>query len=153
MRGQAADINAFTKAVAAGAVGAITTNVLHELTRRIVPDAPRVDLLGMQALAKGLRSAGSDTPTGDDLYGLTLVGDLLSNSAYFSAVGFGSAGSAVALGVALGAAAGIGAVFLPPRMGLDEKPTARTPTTEAITVALYTAGGLAAGMTYRALGV
>ena len=145
-------MNAFTKAVAAGAVGAITTNVLHELTRRIVPDAPRVDLLGMQALAKGLRSRQRHADRRRPLRP-TLVGDLLSNSAYFSAVGFGSAGSAVALGVALGAAAGIGAVFLPPRMGLDEKPTARTPTTEAITVALYTAGGLAAGMTYRALGV
>ncbi len=145
-------MNAFTKAVAAGALGAITTNVLHELTRRIVPDAPRVDLLGMQALAKSLRSAGGDPPSGDGLYGLTLIGDLLSNSAYFSAVGFGSGGSAVPLGLALGAAAGIGAVFLPPRLGLDEKPTARTPTTEAITVALYTAGGLAAGLAYSRLG-
>ena len=143
-------MNAITKALAAGAVGALTTNVLHEITRRIVPNAPRVDILGMQALAKGLTATADTTPTGDDLYRATLVGDLISNSAYFSAVGFGG-GNAVALGLGLGAVAGIGAVVLPPRMGLDEKPTARTPMTEAITVALYTAGGLAAGMTFAAL--
>ncbi len=144
-------MNALLKAAAAGAVGAIATNVAHELTRRLVPNAPRVDVLGMQALAKGLTATTGSTPTGADLYRSTLVGDLLSNSAYFSAVGFGG-GNAVAVGLGLGVLAGLGAVVLPPRMGLDEKPTARTPATEAMTVALYTAGGLAAGMTYQAFG-
>lgn len=144
-------MNPLLKAAAAGVVGAVTTNVAHELTRRIVPDAPRVDVLGMQALAKSLTATTGTTPTGDGLYGATLVGDLVSNSAYFSAVGFGG-GNALAVGLGLGVLAGLGAVVLPPRMGLDEKPTARTPTTEALTVALYTAGGLAAGMAYQALG-
>lgn len=143
-------MNALLKAAAAGAVGAITTNVAHELTRRIVPAAPRVDVLGMQALAKGLTSTTGSIPTGGDLYRSTLAGDLLSNSAYFSAVGLGG-GNAVAVGLGLGVLAGLGAVVLPPRMGLDAKPTARTPTTEALTVALYTAGGLAAGMAYQAI--
>jgi hypothetical protein len=143
-------MNALLKAAAAGAVGAITTNVAHELTRRIMPNAPRVDVLGMQALAKGLTATTGSTPTGDDLYRSTLVGDLLSNSAYFSAVGLGG-GNAIVVGIGLGVLAGLGAVVLPPRMGLDEKPTARTPATEAMTVALYTVGGLAAGMTYQAI--
>lgn len=143
-------MNALLKAAAAGTVGAVATNVAHELTRRIVRGAPRVDVLGMQALAKGLTATTGSTPTGGSLYRSTLAGDLLSNSAYFSAVGLGG-GNAVAVGLGLGVLAGLGAVVLPPRMGLDDKPTARTPTTEVLTVALYTAGGLAAGMTYQAM--
>lgn len=143
-------MNALLKAAAAGTVGAVATNVAHELTRRIVPNAPRVDVLGMQALAKALTASVDTTPTGDALYRVTLVGDLVSNSAYFSAVGLGGS-NAVAVGIGLGVLAGLGAVVLPPRLGLDEKPTARTPTTEVLTVALYTAGGLAAGLTYQAI--
>jgi len=51
----------------------------------------------------------------------------------------------------LGAAAGVGAVYLPPYLRLSSRPTGRTRTTGAITVALYTGGGLAAGLTYHAL--
>jgi hypothetical protein len=48
-------MNGLTKALVAGAAGALTTNVLHELLRRgMRPDTPRVDLLGMQAVAKVL---------------------------------------------------------------------------------------------------
>ncbi len=137
-------------AAVAGTAGAFATNVLHEITRRVVPNAPRVDVLGMQALAKALTASTGGTPTGGDLYRSTLAGDLVSNAAYFSAVGLGG-GNAVGLGLLLGIAAGVGAVVLPPRMGLDPKPTARTGTTGALTVGLYTAGGLVAGLTYAAL--
>ncbi len=80
-------MNGSTRAIAAGAAGAGTTTILHELTRRVAPAAPRVDLLGMQALARLLRAAGTTPPTGDALYNLTLAGDLASNTAYFGAVG------------------------------------------------------------------
>jgi hypothetical protein len=80
-------MNAFTRAIASGTAGAVTTTLLHELTRRLTPDAPRVDLLGMQALAHLLRAADIAPPPHDDLYALTLAGDLASNTAYFGAVG------------------------------------------------------------------
>lgn len=139
-------MNAFTKATVAGA-----TTVLHELTRRLTPNAPRVDLLGMQALAGLPRAAGVDPPTGGDLYNLTLAGDLISNTAYFGLAGAGPRDRAVAIGVGPGVAAGLGAVYLPPHLGLSRLPTERTGRTAALTVALYTAGGIAAGMVYRAL--
>ncbi len=144
-------MDAFTKAVAAGAAGAVTTTLLHELTRWLTPDAPRVDLLGMQALAHLLQAVGLRAPTSVALYNLTLAGDLASNTAYFGLVGAGPRGRAVALGGAMGVVAGAGAVYLPPYLGLSKRPTKRTGATRAITVALYTAGGIAAGLAYKAL--
>jgi len=144
-------MNAVTKAMAAGAVGASATTLLHELTRRLTPDAPRVDLLGMQALAGLLRAAGVDPPTGGALYNLTLAGDLVSNTAYFGLASVGPRDTTAAVGVVLGIAAGLGAVYLPRRLGLSRLPTERTGRTAALTIALYTTGGIAAGMAYRAL--
>jgi hypothetical protein len=144
-------MNAFTRAIASGTAGAVTTTLLHELTRRLTPDAPRVDLLGMQALAHLLRAADIAPPPHDDLYALTLAGDLASNTAYFGAVGAAPREQALALGGALGLAAGVGAVLLPPALGLSGATTGRTGVTAALTVALYTTGGLVAGALYRAL--
>lgn len=144
-------MNDVSKAAAAGAAGALTTNVLHELTRRIVPDAPRVDLLGMQALSSLLRSAGIESPVGGRLYRLTLLGDLLSNAAYFALVATAPRKNALGAGAALGAIAGLGAVVLPAPLSLSEGTTGRTATTKALTVALYTAGGIAAALTLRRL--
>ena len=138
-------------ALFAGAAGATTTNILHELVRRLTPDAPRVDLLGMQALARVLDAGGITVPDHGTLYYLTLAGDLLSNSGYFGLVGVAPRKRAVAAGVGLGVLAGLGAVYLPSRIGLSTKPTDRAAPTRAITVALYTAGGLVAGAAYQAL--
>ncbi len=144
-------MNALMKAIAAGAAGACTTNILHEITRRLTPDAPRVDLLGMQALARLLRASGATPPTGRTLYNATLASDLASNTAYFGVVGAAGRERAVALGAALGLVAGAGAVLLPPALDLSGGTTGRTGATAALTVALYTAGGLVAGVAYRAL--
>ncbi len=141
-------MTAFTKALAAGAAGASVTTLLHELTRRLTPDAPRVDLLGMQALARVLRGAGVDPPGHGALYNLTLAGDLVSNTGYFGLVGAAPRDRAAAVGVALGVTAGLGAVLLPRPLGLSTRPTERTVRTAALTVALYTAGGIAAGVSY-----
>jgi hypothetical protein len=143
-------MNSKTAAITAGAAGALTTNVLHELTRRSASNAPRVDLLGMQALSKGAEIIGNTAPKGRALYRATLAGDLLSNGVYFSGVALAPK-HPVAAGLLLGLAGGIGAVVLPRPMGLSSDPTARTATTAFVTVLLYTAGGLAAGLLYGRL--
>lgn len=144
-------MNAATRSLVAGIAGAMTTNLLHEVTRRVVPGAPRVDRLGMQALGRLYRMAGSEPPNRDDLYTRTLIGDVISNSAYFGLSGTLGARQAPLTGTLLGVAAGFGAVALPKPLGLDEDQTARTATTALLTAALYTAGGAAAGFVYRAL--
>jgi hypothetical protein len=138
--------------VLAGAVGAVTTNVLHEAVRRLTREAPRVDLLGMQALTKLVGAFGAAAPTGRTLYAITLLGDLASNTLYFALVGAGGSAWALRTGTSLGIVAGVGAVGLPPRLGLAAVTTNRTPLTQALTVGLYVAGGVTAGVALRALG-
>ena len=144
-------MNAGTRSLVAGLAGAMTTNLLHEVTRRVVPGAPRVDRLGMQALGRLYEMVGSEAPKRDDLYTRTLIGDVISNSAYFGLTGTLGARHAPLAGTVLGLAAGLGAIALPKSLGLDEDQTARTPATAMLTAALYTAGGAAAGFVYRAL--
>lgn len=100
-------------------LGALTTTLLYELTRRLLPDVPRVDLLGMHALASGLQAAGRPTPGGRPLFALTLSGDLVSNTAYFGLVSASPRGRALLVGLALGVAAGLGEVYLPPYVGAE----------------------------------
>ncbi len=111
------------------------------------PDAPRMDLLGMEAIAKILDSADADVPEGDSLFKITMAGDVFSNSLYYSLAGFGNRQHAIIRGALLGLAAGLGAVYLPEPLGLHSAPASRTLQTKIMTSALYTIGGIVAGVT------
>ena len=108
-----------------------------------------MDVLGMRALARMFRGAGSNPPPARELHTLTLAGDVVSNGLYYSLVGSGK--GAWWRGAALGLAAGVGGVLLPGPMGLGEQPSNRTPQTQAMTVAWYTLGGLVAAAVASAL--
>jgi len=133
-----------------GIAGALTVNLLNESARRLIPHAPRMDVIGRRALARVLKKAGVPAPRGGPLVGLALAGDILSNSLYYSATALGAEQSAVRRGTLLGLAAGLGAATLPGPLGLGPQPGKKTPYTELLTVAWYTLGGLAAGAVYRA---
>jgi hypothetical protein len=45
-----------SSAIGGGIAGAITLTLIHETVRRPITDAPRMDLLGMEAIAKTLDS-------------------------------------------------------------------------------------------------
>ena len=142
----------FLKAMGSGFAGALALTAIHEAVRRVSPDAPRMDVLGMRAIAKSLRAAGAETPDEDTLFGVTLAGDIASNSLYYALVGMGDPKNAVARGALLGLAAGLGAVLLPGPLGLGTDASARTRETQLMTVAWYTAGGLVAGAAMQSLG-
>src|SRR4051812_22056230 len=141
--------NKLTTALLSGLAGAAALTVLHETVRRVRSDAPRMDTLGRRAIAKGLEAAGLETPPEDQLQAVALGGDVVANTLYYSLACLGK--PSLARGAVLGAAAGLGALFLAPLMGLGSRPGARTPQTAAMAVAWYTAGGLAASATHRAL--
>lgn len=140
-----------TQALVSGTAGAIALNILHETARRTIPHAPRMDVIGMRALAQSLRGVDQDVPPQDELFTWTLVGDILSNALYYSLVGLGSKDGIWFRGAALGAAAGVGGAFLPPVLGLGHQPDEETPVTQAMTVAWYLVGGLAAAAVARKL--
>ena len=141
----------FTESATSGLVGACALTLIHESARRVSADAPRADILGMRAIARPLRSLGVEPPPENKLFAVTLAGDIIGNSLYYSLVGVGRREHALARGALLGLAAGVGAVVLPEPLGLGNAPTARTSATKAMTVAWYLAGGLAAALTYQCL--
>jgi hypothetical protein len=143
------DRHALRDALAGGLAGALTLTAIHETARRALPDAPRMDTLGRRALARGIRAAGAEPPRGDRLQALALAGDVVSNTAYYALVGAGRPETALARGAALGAAAGLGAIVLPPLLGLGRAPRGLTARTKAMTFTWYLAGGVAAALAFR----
>lgn len=138
------------RSLVSGLAGAVALNVLHETVRQFVPEAPRADILGMRSIKKGYDEAGEQPPTGDNLYGLAMLGDVTSNAVYYSLVGIGPK-QPLLVGAGLGVLAGVGAVTLPGPMGLGEAPTTRSSATIVMTVAWYLFGGVVAGSVYERL--
>ena len=137
-------------ALVSRAAGALALTAVHQLARRRVPNAPRMDVVGMRAIARGLRGMGIRPPADDRLYRATLAGDLVSNTLYYAAAGFAGR-DAVQAGTALGLGAGVGALALPPVLGLGLPPHVQSWANRIMTIAWYTLGGLVAGATYRAV--
>lgn len=131
-----------SKAVGCGAVGAGFLTAVHESARRVYRHAPRVDLIGMRAIAKPLKKAGYAVPEDQRLHRLALAGDLVSNSLYYSLALLGSPEKRWRRAFLLGSAAGIGAVVLPPFLGLGQQPSRKFKVTAALTGLWYLSGAL-----------
>jgi hypothetical protein len=142
--------NSIWQALASGLAGAVAVTLIHETARRFIPDAPRMDVLGMRAIAKGLYKMDEQPPESDELFKWSIVGDLVSNTLYYS---LGANGQQPWVkGVLLGSLAGVGGVVLPGPMGLGEEPSGRTLQTKVMTVTWYFLGGLvsaAAAQSFR----
>lgn len=136
------------KAVASGFIGAVAVTLVNETARRFIPDAPHLETLGRQAVAKVYDAAGEPRPSDEKLQTMALAGDIALNTAYFSLVNLASRHSG-AMGAALGVLGGAMATVLPKPMGLSNRPSARTPQTALMTYAWYAIGGLAAGLSQR----
>lgn len=136
----------FLSAIGGGFAGAVALTALHESLRRLYEKAPRMDLLGMEATGKSLRAMNIDVPDEPKLFKLTMAGDIISNSLYYSLTGIGSKKGWALRGAALGLAAGAAAVYLPAPLGLNEKPANRTVETKLLTIALYLTGGIVASV-------
>jgi len=138
-------------ALVSGITGAVALTLTHETIRRYIPQAPRMDVLGMRAIARGLYHLNKRPPEEDKLFEYSIIGDLVSNSLYYTLTGTGH--KVWWRGTALGLAAGIGGVMLPGPLGLGKEPSGRTNATKAMTVGLYLLGGLVtAAMSWALLG-
>jgi len=137
------------KALGSGLVGACALTLIHETARRYIDDAPRMDVVGMRAITRGLRAVDVEPPV--PLHEVALAGDIVSNSLYYGLVGLGAREDAVRNGALLGLAAGLAAVYLPEPLGLGRQPAKNSTETNLMTVAWYLLGGLAAGAAFQAL--
>ena len=137
--------------LAGGLAGAVALNILHQAVKQFDHDAPRADLIGEEALTKGMKTLGLTPPVGNALFVATLAGDILSNAIYYSSIGFGNKKHTLLRGTAIGAAAGLGALTLTAPLGLSDAPVTRTEKTKIMTVAWYTFGGIVAGWVIKSL--
>lgn len=140
-------------ALLSGIAGAAALTAVHQAARMMTDSAPRMDVVGMRAIARGKEAAGSssvaDPAAGKRenpaLYNMALAGDLVFNSAYYSLA------TTWPRGAALGLLAGIGALTLPKKMGLGDPPKSDLLSNQVMTVAWYVIGGLAAACTAQCL--
>jgi len=138
--------NTINDALISGVAGAVALTAVHQAARAVTENAPRMDVVGMRALARGATAAGQEAPrTHAGFYGATLAGDLIANSVYYSLA------TTYTRGTVLGLIAGIGALVLPERMGLGVPPKSELLSNRVMTVAWYLVGGLAAAATAHCL--
>jgi hypothetical protein len=131
------------RSVASGLVGAVALTALHEGTRRVATHPPRMDLLGRRAVKKTLDASGQDTRPRAELHKWALVGDIVANTIYYASIGRGAGRARWGRALVLGTAAGVGAVALPPLIGLGRAPNSQYTSTNLMTLGLYLTGALA----------
>jgi hypothetical protein len=139
------------KALGAGLTGAVVLTVAHEALRRMRSDAPRMDVVGKRALKRVWRRFGARPPSGSRMYGASLAADLLSNTAYYAAFLLGRPNRPWIRQSAAGLIAGVGALVLPPIIGLGFAPKSYRRSNRFLTIGLYLLGGLTAAAAYRRL--
>ena len=139
-------------ALLGGLAGACAITVLHQVIKnKDEEEAPRMDLLGMESITKLLNKAGVEVPNDNKLYYITMAGDIVSNTLYYSLTGVGEK-KVWFKGPLLGLAAGLGAVFLPKPMGLNEKHSNKTKETQLLSVLYYFTGGVISSAVVKLLG-
>ena len=138
-------------AMLSGMAGAAALTAVHQAARMVTDTAPRMDVVGMRAIARGKEATvgGGASAEADRenpaLYNMALAGDLVFNSAYYSMA------TTWTRGAALGLLAGIGALVLPQKLGLGDPPKSELLSNQVMTVAWYVIGGLAAAWTAQCL--
>lgn len=132
------------KSTLGGLAGACTLTLLNESIKKLDKDAPRMDLLGMNAVARLMKGNNILTQTAGTLFPVAMAGDLVSNSLYYSMADSGDKKKTLIRGALLGLGAGVGAVALPRTLGLNDEATTRTMKTKVLTVTWYLIGGLVA---------
>jgi len=138
------------KNMTAGLIGSVALNILHEIVRKNVRNAPQINLLGEEVVNKTLSQVGTPIVDAEDLHRVTLEADLIANATYYSMIG-GSGKYIWPKAVALGLSAGIGAIQLPEPLGLDSRPVARTTQTKVLTVGYYLFGALVTATVLKTL--
>lgn len=130
------------KKMLAGLGGAIALNILHEVVRKNFDDVPHINEVGEEALQKALDSTPLEISDPDKLYAATLAGDVISNAMYYAT-------TATRHDFTSGLAAGISAIMLPEKMGLNDEPVAENNKKKIMTIAYYIFGAAVTKLIYN----
>lgn len=140
-------------AVAGGFAGACAVTLIHQVLKRYDPEAPRMDLMAMDAITKSFIKLGKSAPKKEAVYNYSLAGDLVANTLFFSLAPNRSIKKAITRSALLGVSAGLGAIYAPiyaPKpLGLKEKHSNKTTKTQLMSLGYYLLGGLVASVVGR----
>jgi hypothetical protein len=128
-----------------GLIGAGILTLAHLFLKHIAANPPKMDVLGKHGMEKLLGTAGISI-TQDQLFNVTLIGDFLTNTIYFSQVRDKTGLLALARGFTCGCIAGAGAVALSAKSGMDGDVSHKTMRTTVVTISLYGLAGLASAL-------
>ncbi len=130
------------KSIIAGFAGAAALSALNESLKKADPEAPRLDLIGEEAMVKSAEALSLPVPKGNTLYNAALAGDIMSNAAYYASIGMGSKKNVFLRSIGVGLTAGMAAIKLPEPLGLNEEPVAATDKRKMMTVGYYVLGAM-----------
>jgi hypothetical protein len=138
-------------AIEGGITGATTLTLLQEAITKIDPAKPGMKFLQKPGIIKKLRKKSKNGEDQTKLY-IDLAGELLSSAAYYGLTAIGKKKNAVLRGGLLGVAAGLGSILFNHAEKDEFTDNGENEwKQQAITVALYTAGGVLAGMATKNL--
>ena len=126
-----------------GLAGAAALTVLNEGVKKFDKNAPELDLLGMNSVAKVIKGP-KGVPLNEKIKPATVAGDLISNALYFGMANGKNKQDTLIRGALLGLGAGLGAIAMAKPLGVEEKTAMNPNKTKALTVAWYIVGGLIA---------
>ena len=136
-------VGAIQELGSSGIAATATIAGLQQVTRWLMKDAPRMDVLGERLIEEGFRRIGRKPPNSTRALSWAF-GNVGSDTLLFALVAAGSPSRPFVRGALVGGLTGLAAVFLPPLFGFSSKYTARTLRTGLATVGMYVAAGLAA---------
>jgi hypothetical protein len=99
--------------------------------------------LGMNTVAKVIKGP-KGVPLQEKLQPVSLAGDIISNALYYGMANAVDKKSTLIRGALLGIGAGVGAITIPKKVGLDESAENVSTKTKVLTIAWYVIGGLVA---------
>lgn len=137
------------KGFISGLAGALTLTAIHQTLKNHTSDAPRVDLVGSKGIKKVFSFLNIKKPRERTIYKLSLVGDILFNSFYYSLTATGK--RPLINGSLLGLGAGVGVVTLPGPLKLGKNLVSKNSKQVLLSFIVYLSGGLAAAGVYKLL--
>jgi hypothetical protein len=135
------------KAIISGLAGALTLTAIHQTLKNFVPNSPRIDLLGTTSIKNILSEFNITPPDEKATYNLSLAGDIVFNTLYYSLVATGK--KSILNGSLLGIGAGSGVVSIPQLMNLGDEFSSKNLKQKILSFTIYLSGGLAAAGTYK----
>jgi len=133
-----------------GLAGAATLTVLNETVKQFDKDAPRLDLLGMNAVAKVVKGP-KGKPLKEKVQPASLAADMISNALYYAMAKANNKQNTYLRGALLGLGAGLSAIAVAKPLNENDA-TNKTQKTQAMTIAYYIVGGLVAAAVINLLG-